>query len=69
MEGKDDDKTDILLNPARVLVGTHGVNKNMADSFAEWVAKPDGGQKVVRGFVVNGEVLYTEAPLDFVSGL
>lgn len=61
MEGRDTDKTDILLNPARVLVGTHGENKAMADAFAEWIARPDGGQKVVGEFAVNGVVLYTKA--------
>ena len=62
MEGKDSDKTDILLNPARVLVGACGENKAKADAFAEWIARPDGGQKVVGEFAVNGVVLYTKAP-------
>ena len=62
MEGKDDDKTDVLLNPARVLVGAYGVNKAMAEAFAEWIGRPDGGQKVVGGFKQNGVVLYTKAP-------
>lgn len=62
MEGKDNDKTDILLNPARVLVGAYGENKAMADAFAEWIARPDGGQEVVGEFAVNGVVLYTKAP-------
>ena len=62
MEGKDDDKTDILLNPARALVGAYGENKAMADAFAAWIASPDGGQRVVSEFRQNGVVLYTEAP-------
>ena len=62
MEGKDDDKTDVLLNPARVLVGAYGVNKAMAEAFAEWIGSPDGGQKVVAEFKQNGVVLYTKAP-------
>ncbi len=62
MEGKDEDKTDILLNPARALVGTYGENKEMANAFAEWVARPEGGQKVVSYFAANGVVLYTRAP-------
>ena len=69
MEGKDDDKTDILLNPARALVGAYGENKSMADAFAAWIAKPDGGQKIVKEFAVNGVVLYTEAPREISSGL
>lgn len=64
MEGKDEDKTEILLNPARALVGAYGENKAMADSFAEWIARSDGGQKVVGEFAVNGVVLYTKAPQD-----
>lgn len=62
MEGKADDKTDILLNPARALVGAYGKNKAMADAFAKWMAKSDGGQKVVGRFTVIGVVLYTKAP-------
>ena len=50
MEGKDDDKTDVLLNAARALVGACGKGKAMADAFAEWVARPNGGQEVVGGF-------------------
>ena len=62
MEGKDDDKTDILLNPARALVGAYGENKAMADAFADWIARSEGGQKVVGTFAANGVVLYTKAP-------
>ena len=62
MEGKDDDRTDILLNPARALVGTYGENKEMANAFAEWVARPEGGQKIVSCFAANDVVLYTRAP-------
>lgn len=69
MEGKDDDKTDILLNPARALVGAYGENKAMADAFAEWVSRPEGGQKVVGDFAVDGVVLYTQAPLEIPRGL
>ena len=60
MEGKDEDETEILLNPAHALVGAYGENKAMADTFAEWMARPDGGQKVVGEFAVNGIVLYTK---------
>lgn len=62
MEGKDDDETDVLLNPARVLVGAYGYNKAVAEAFANWIARPDGGQKIVSGFRQNGVVLYTKAP-------
>lgn len=43
-------------------MGTYGENKDMADAFAEWMVRPDGGQKVVGEFAVNGVVLYTKAP-------
>lgn len=66
MEGKDDDETEILLNPAHALVGAYGENKAMADTFAEWMARPDGGQKVVGEFAVNGVVLYTKVIEDCV---
>lgn len=69
MEGKDDDKTEILLNPARALVGAYGENKAMVDAFAEWIARQDGGQKVVGEFAVNGVVLYTRAPQQITNGL
>ena len=62
MEGRDEDETDILLNPARVLVGRYGKNKSMANAFADWMVRDDGGQRVVEGFAVNGVVLYTKAP-------
>lgn len=62
MEGKDDDKTETLLNPARALVGAYGENKATADAFADWISRPDGGQQVVSAFEQNGVVLYTKAP-------
>ena len=68
MEGKDDDETDILLNPAQALVGAYGENKPKADAFAEWIARPNGGQKVVSEFRQNGVVLYTKAAQGSVSG-
>ena len=50
-----------MLNPARVLVGTHGRNKELANAFADWMVRDDGGQKVVEGFKINGEVAYSKA--------
>ena len=35
----------------------------MANKFADWMIKEDGGQKVVREFQKNGIDLYTRAPL------
>ena len=51
-----------MLNPARVLVGTHGKYKDVANAFADWMARDDGGQAVVEKFAVNGVVLYSKAP-------
>ena len=62
LEGKDDDKTDTMLNPAHALVGAYGDNKAMADAFADWIGKPDGGQKVVSEFKQHDVVLYTRVP-------
>ena len=69
LEGKDEDQPPIMLNPAHILVGKHCHNKAMADAFAKWVKRLDGGQKVVRGFKQNGRVLYTPAPLEKVSSM
>ena len=66
LEGKDEDETPIMLNPAHVLVGKHCENKAMADAFAKWVKRLDGGQRVVSEFEQNGKVLYTPAPLENV---
>ena len=57
-----------MLNPARALVGTHGRNKDVANAFADWMIKDDGGQKIVSEFKVNGVVLYTRAPKDQLEG-
>ena len=43
-------------------MGAFGENKVMAHTFAEWIARQDGGQKVVGEFAVKGAVLYTKAP-------
>jgi hypothetical protein len=34
----------------------------MAVAFVDWLIEADGGQKTIRDFAVNGEVLYTVAP-------
>ena len=63
MEGKDDDDDDeVLLNPAHILIGKYGANREMAKRFADWIGRRDGGQEVVKGFSVYGQVLYTMAP-------
>ncbi|KAM0802258.1 putative extracellular tungstate binding protein [Usnea florida] len=59
----NDDEEDPLLNPAHLLVGTEAENKVMANKFADWMIKGEGGQKVVREFQKNGIDLYTTAPM------
>ena len=36
----------------------------MATAFVDWLIEAEGGQKTIRDFAVNGEVLYTIAPPD-----
>ncbi|KAM3079230.1 hypothetical protein ACMFMF_004153 [Clarireedia jacksonii] len=57
-----DDEDDPLLNPAHILVGTRGTNRDMANRFADWMIMRDGGQKVVQNFGVGGNILYSVAP-------
>lgn len=57
-----DEEDDLLLNPAHLLVGTKAKNPKVAQSFADWVVSSQGGQKVVREFEKNGEILYSAAP-------
>jgi len=52
------------LNPAHALVGAYGTNKEMATAFVDWLIEAEGGQKTIRDFAVNSEVLYTIAPPD-----
>ncbi|KDQ59678.1 hypothetical protein JAAARDRAFT_153673 [Jaapia argillacea MUCL 33604] len=63
--GGDEQPDDILLNPAHVLLGAKKLEAkytSICDQFMDWVVMKDGGQKVIREFVKNGEVLYSEAP-------
>ena len=57
-----DDLCDPLLNPAHMLVGTQALDPELTTAFAEWIVNQNG-QDVIRGLERNGEVLYTEAPL------
>lgn len=56
-----DDADDLLLNPARLLIGTKAAHPDIAKQFAEWVVGHEG-QAVVKGFKKNGHVLYSTAP-------
>ncbi|KAL8714747.1 MAG: hypothetical protein Q9220_001260 [cf. Caloplaca sp. 1 TL-2023] len=71
MEAHDSDLDHVLLNPAHALVGIYGANKKIADAFANWMIRDEGGQKVIAGFAIAGQVLYTKAPLadDVVTDL
>ncbi|KAL8846327.1 MAG: hypothetical protein Q9221_008567 [Calogaya cf. arnoldii] len=62
MEQHDEDADQTMLNPAHALVGTWGKYKEMANAYADWTVRDDGGQKVASEFTVNGKVLYTKAP-------
>ena len=59
-----DDATDLLLNPAHVLLGAKAdpANKAIWQAFMTWVVSPTGGQKVISEFKKNGQVLYSQAP-------
>ena len=54
--------TDPLLLPAHLLVGAKAANMTQADGFAKWAVSKTGGQKVVEGFEIGGQVLYSTAP-------
>ncbi|KAK2051162.1 extracellular solute-binding protein family 1 [Colletotrichum caudatum] len=56
-----DNETDLLLNPAHLLVGRKAKNSTMAYQFANWCVNRNG-QKVISNFKKNGEQLYTGAP-------
>jgi ABC-type tungstate transport system permease subunit len=62
MEGGDTEEDEVLLNPAHILVGKNGKNKEMAERFREWMVSREGGQEVIRTFAVNGVVLYSMVP-------
>lgn len=51
-----------MLNPAHALVGAYSNNKDVSNAFVDWLASPEGGQKVIRTFAVNGHVLYSPVP-------
>ena len=55
---------DPLLNPARLLLGakTPDTNIGYAKDFLAWMVHAEGGQKVIREFKINGQVLYSVAP-------
>lgn len=60
-EGSDNED-DPLLNPAHALIGAFGVNKAMATEFVNWLIRPDGGQRIIENFIIDGHYLYSPAP-------
>jgi ABC-type tungstate transport system permease subunit len=56
-----DNATDLLLNPAHLLVGAKAAYPNIANSFAQWCIS-SRGQSVITGFQKNGQQLYSGAP-------
>ncbi|XP_006456300.1 hypothetical protein AGABI2DRAFT_211210 [Agaricus bisporus var. bisporus H97] len=73
-----DNETDILLNPARVLIAKEDnlVDKEIGQAFGKWVVLYDeqnktGGQNVIETFTGTGqtgetkEPLYTRAPVNW----
>ncbi|KAL2679115.1 hypothetical protein Neosp_009876 [[Neocosmospora] mangrovei] len=52
---------DLLLNPARALIGTKAPNADEATAFVKWLVS-DKGQDVIAGFEKDGQQLYSRAP-------
>lgn len=55
-------------------MGKNAKNKETANDFADWIIRDDGGQRVIRSFTKNGEVLYSTIPvgvdpLDRIKGV
>jgi ABC-type tungstate transport system permease subunit len=60
--GGDEDPNDPLLNPAHVLLAARAPNPDIARAFMTWMASLNGGQAVVKDFMVDGQPLYSPAP-------
>lgn len=62
--GRDDDKNDLLLNPAHALLGKESglAYPDICKEFIRWLVSAEGGQKVVETFSRNGHILYSKAP-------
>ncbi|KAG7100173.1 hypothetical protein E1B28_001952 [Marasmius oreades] len=58
-----DDKGNsaVLLNPCTAVLAATTTNKEISDSFMDWLVSKDGGQQVVKDFQKNGQQLYTPA--------
>lgn len=57
-----DDASDLLLNPAHVLLGKNTTDPTIARAFLSWVVDSAGGQQVIANFQKNGQVLYSKVP-------
>ncbi|KAH7268586.1 hypothetical protein MRS44_011144 [Fusarium solani] len=56
-----DDADDLLLNPARALIGAKAPNADEAAAFVKWLVS-DKGQDVIADFEKDGQQLYSRAP-------
>ncbi|KAK0473725.1 hypothetical protein IW261DRAFT_674593 [Armillaria novae-zelandiae] len=54
-------ESDALLNPCNALLAVEPQDKDLAETFMDWLVTLHGGQEVVKTFVKNGEMLYTPA--------
>ena len=50
-----------LLNPCNALLSKEPEDEQLAKTFMDWLLDVDGGQKVVREFKKDKQVLYTPA--------
>jgi len=50
---------EALSNPAHALIGSLAQDQDLAEAFVEWLSQIDGGQEVIKGFAVNGTILYS----------
>ncbi|TCD69502.1 hypothetical protein EIP91_007432 [Steccherinum ochraceum] len=55
------DENPELYNPCNALLSVEPLDADLSKTFMDWLVDVDGGQKVVREFEKNGEVLYTPA--------
>ena len=54
-------ESDALLNPCSALLAASPMYDDVAMVFMGWLVSPDGGQRVVSTFEINGKVLYAPA--------
>jgi len=59
-----DNASNTLLNPAHALYAARAstAHADIGKAFMDWLTAPNGGQKVIKTFSKNGQVLYSGAP-------